>query len=379
MFLFMTSFNLIMPELNGFITALGGADYKGLLIALFTITAAIARPFSGKMSDYVGRKSTMYTGVLVCIVVTLLYPFCGSVLFLLVLRFFHGFSTGFLPTGATALITDILPKDRRGHGMGVFGTGISLGIGVGQFLGSPLTNWLGLNGLFISSAVLALTSFLLILTVKETLSHPKPFTLNVFKVKLNDVFEPAIAPVAITMFLTAFCSGLVFVLSPDLSEYLGLENKGWFFIFYVMTTILSRLTIGKLSDLIGRKETLIIGISFLIFSMLLVGYAQDVFWYTTAALVFGVATGISSPTLFAWMADLAPADRRGVSTGTLFIALELGILAGATSTLYSYDNTQKTVLAVFLVGTTMATTALLYILYLTFFRASKTPKTSSKA
>lgn len=371
MFLFMTSFNLIMPELNTFITSLGGEAYKGLLIALFTITAAIARPFSGKMADVVGRKSTMYIGTVVCIIVTLFYPFSGTVTFLLLLRFFHGFSSGFLPTGATALITDILPPNRRGHGMGVFGTGISLGIGVGQFLGSPITALVSLNGLFISSSILALIALILVHQVKETLEKPQPFNWSVFKVGLNDILEPAVFPVAVTMFLTASCSGMLFVLSPDISEYLGIDNKGWFFLFYVMTTILIRLTAGKLSDLIGRRQTLIIGISFLIASMLLVGYANDVFWYTTSSLVFGVATGISSPTLFAWMADLAPANRRGVSTGTLFIALELGILFGASSTLLLYNSTKNSVLSVFIFGAIMATLALIYVLYLLRFKKGK--------
>ena len=56
MLFFMTSFNLIIPELNDFITKLGAPDKKGLIITLFTISAAISRPFSGKIADLVGRK-----------------------------------------------------------------------------------------------------------------------------------------------------------------------------------------------------------------------------------------------------------------------------------------------------------------------------------
>ena len=45
MFFFMSSFNLIIPELNNYISILDGADKKGLIITLFTISAAISRPF----------------------------------------------------------------------------------------------------------------------------------------------------------------------------------------------------------------------------------------------------------------------------------------------------------------------------------------------
>ena len=54
MLFFMISFNLIMPQLNDFITVLGGANYKGLILTFFTIAAAVSRPFSGKLADLIG-------------------------------------------------------------------------------------------------------------------------------------------------------------------------------------------------------------------------------------------------------------------------------------------------------------------------------------
>ena len=121
----MTSFNLIIPELNEFITILGGANYKGLVITLFTISAAISRPFSGKLSDTIGRKKAMTIGMLASVIVSILYPLSFSVFFFLCLRFLHGFSAGFFPTGATALLTDILPE-KKGDKEWVFGVHLYL-------------------------------------------------------------------------------------------------------------------------------------------------------------------------------------------------------------------------------------------------------------
>ena len=50
-FLFFLSFNLLLPELPDHLTRLGGGEYKGFIIALFTLTAAISRPFSGKLAE----------------------------------------------------------------------------------------------------------------------------------------------------------------------------------------------------------------------------------------------------------------------------------------------------------------------------------------
>ena len=97
--MFFMSFNMIIPELPDYLTSLGGEDYKGLFISLFTLAAGLSRPFSGKIADRVGRIPVMIFGSVVCIVCGLLYPVLTSIAGFLFLRFFHGFSTGFKPTG----------------------------------------------------------------------------------------------------------------------------------------------------------------------------------------------------------------------------------------------------------------------------------------
>jgi MFS family permease len=212
---------------------------------------------------------------------------------------------------------------------------------------------------------------LIISTVKET--HPTPEKLNysIFLIKKDEVYEKNVIPAAVVMFLTASCTGLIFVVTPDMSGYLGINNKGWYFVYYVISTILVRLLAGGLSDRIGRRETLIIGISFLITAMLLTAYSSNELSYTIASFIFGIATGISSPTLFAWTADLSPSNRRGIGSGTLFIALELGILFGSFSTLLLYDSTPSTILNVFIYGACVAGAALLYVIWHLIFKENK--------
>jgi len=330
MFLFMTSFNLILPELNNFITALGGEEQKGLVISLFTISAGISRPFSGKLSDKIGRKKVMVIGVLVCFLTSILYPLSFSVWFFLLLRFFHGFSAGFTPTGATALITDMI------------------------------------------AAVTAALSGILLAYVQETLILKEKFKITHLRIRWNDVFEPTVLPSAMVMFLSATCSGIIFVLTPDMSAYLGIQNKGWFFGIYVISTIIIRLMTSSLSDRIGRRKTLIIGMIFLIASMIMIGYSKDIVSYTVAAIIFGIATGISSPTFFAWTADLSAPDRRGVGAGTMFIALELGIMFGSASTLLTYENDLDSIPIGFLVGAGTAFLAVIYLIWHLMRRHSHT-------
>lgn len=363
MFFFMMSFNLIMPELNGYLTALGSSDLKGLIITLFTISAGISRPFSGKIADLVGRKTSIYIGIVICIFVSISYPIAQSLFFFFTLRFLHGFSAGFMPTGATALITDVLPEKSRGQAMGIWGTFISLGIGVGQALGSWIFMQSNYTVLFGFSGLICLISLVLATFVKETLREKQPFQLNVLRVKWNDIVEPSVFPAAVVMFLTATSSGIIFVITPDISNFLGINNKGWFFGIYVISTILIRLFSSSLSDRIGRRKTLLIGNLFLITAMLLIGLSTTINSYTFAAIIFGCATGISSPTLFAWTADLSHIDRRGVGAGTMFIALEGGIMLGSIVTLMLYDSTKNTVLYSFIFGAFLALIASIYLIW----------------
>jgi MFS family permease len=363
MFCFMLSFNLILPEMNQFISALGGAAYKGSIIFLFSIAAGLSRPFAGKLADIMGRKKTMNIGLIITIIVSLAYPFTRSIGLLFALRFIHGLSAGFSPTSATALLTDLLPEKRRGAAMGIWGTFISLGIGVGQSLGSYIYSLSSYNVLFLCAAGFGFLSVIFSALIKETLADKHAFSWSILKLKTEDIIEKPVKPAALIMFLTAISSGMIFVLTPDVSDFLNIDNKGYFFGIYVLSTIVMRLFFSSLSDRIGREQTLLIGCVFLIASMVLLAVAQSFLGYTLAAAVFGLATGISSPTLFAWTADLSLPERRGTGSGTMFIALEGGILFGSGLTFFFYKNTLESAQLLFNIAGGFAMIAFIALIF----------------
>ncbi|MBM3430411.1 MAG: MFS transporter [Bacteroidetes bacterium] len=362
-FFFILGFNLILPEMNTFISRLGGESNKGLIITLFSISALLSRPISGKLSDLIGRKKVIYFGIFISVLASLFYPLFLSVPLFLALRFFHGLAAGFTPTGATALVTDIIPENKRGHAMGIWGTFISLGIGIGQGLGSFIYQFGGFNFLFFVAALFSSLSLLLTLNIKETLGSPQIFSWNLLKIRRIDLYEKKVTPAAITMVLTAPCSGFLFVLTPDISENLGIEMKGLYLGIYAIPTILIRLFYGRFFENVKREFTMIIACCFLLLSILLLLYTNNISCFISSALIFGIATGISSPTLFAWTADLSPKNRRGVGAGTVFIALELGVMIGSASTLLFYNGSSDSIQNSLFVGITLVISALIYLSY----------------
>jgi MFS family permease len=368
----MISFNLFIPEMNDFLSSMGGENLKGMNFVLFSLAALIARPFSGKLADTIGRKKVMYLGVAIGAIVTVIYPFTTVAFTFLSLRFFHGFSAGFLPTGATALVTDLIPQKGRGVAMGIWGTFISVGFGVANFFSGMITDAVGLVGLYLIAMGFCLIAGIMILQLKETLPNPQRFKWSMLKVKMTDVFEPTVRPAAFIMFCSAISTGVVFVTSPDISGFHGIENKGWFFLFYMSSTIVIRLFASSMSDKIGRRKALIIGLSFMVISMVLIATSHEWIQYTIGAIVFGMSTGVSSPTIFAWLADLAPSHRRGVGAGTVFIALEGAIMLGAFITLGLYDSTAATIPIIYLIAACFSLIAIFYLIWHLKTQESKT-------
>ena len=83
---FSASYNMLIPELPNYLSGLGGADYKGLIIALFTLTAGLSRPFSGKLTDTIGRKPVLIFGAIICVITGVFYPILTSISGFLFLR-----------------------------------------------------------------------------------------------------------------------------------------------------------------------------------------------------------------------------------------------------------------------------------------------------
>ena len=360
--LFFGSFNMIIPELPDYLTSLGGAEYKGYIISLFTITAAISRPFSGKLTDTIGRVPIMIFGASVAFFVGIAYPIFTTVLGFMFLRLIHGFSTGFKPTGTSAYVADIIPEDRRGEAMGFLGMASSLGMALGPTLGSKITSTYGYDVLFYFSGSIALLSIIILFNLKETLAveKRKKFSLKLLKINKDDFYEPRVLAPAIVFLLSTFSFGLILTIVPDLSVHLNIGDKGIYFTIFVLSSVAIRFIAGRASDLHGRIPIIVISMILLIVSMLLLSFVQTKTTFYLSALVYGISLGMSSPTVFAWTADLADMKKIGRAFATMYIALEVGIGIGAFVSAKIYSNNFDNIGYTFASGAITAAFALIY-------------------
>ena len=362
-FLFSASFQMMIPELPDYLESLGGKEYIGYIIALFTLTAGFSRPFSGKLTDTIGRVPIMAFGSIVCFICSGIYPFVHTVFGFLFLRFLHGFSTGTKPTATAAYVADIIPENRRGEAQGMLGIFTATGMSIGPTIGSYLVTLTTINVMFYTSSAFALCSILILLNMEETLPklQKKPFSLKLFKIGWVDIFEPRVLPAFLVMLLVSFSSGVILTLVADQTKLLGMTNKGLFFTISTIASLVIRFMFSKSSDKYGRIPVLIISAILMVISMIMFAYVNSVVVFVLASVFFGFSWGFNTPTLMAWTIDLSHENYRGRALATTYIALEAGIGIGALFAGYLYRGKVENMAISYELSALLALVALVYL------------------
>lgn len=355
---------MLIPELPDFLTSLGGEDYKGWIIGIFTITAGFSRPFSGRLTDRWGRIPVMVLGAMVCVICGFLYPLVVTTFWFLALRMFHGFSTGFKPTATAAYIADIVPQDKRGEAMGIYGFVTSTGMALGPYIGSLLAQYTSLTTLFYTSSAFSFLSLAILYSMEETLpmEQREKISFKMLKIRFKDIFDKDVLPVTVVVFCTSFSFGTVLTVAPDLSKLVGFENKGIYFLIFTLSSLFTRIIAGKISDKKGRIPTLIVGCIILILSLVATSITSSAIAFVLGGILFGFAWGIISPSYQAWTVDLSKVQNRGRAIATMYIALEAGIGTGAVLPMLLYQNNPEQLPWAFYMGIVIASLGLIYLL-----------------
>ncbi len=361
--LFSTSFNMIIPELPNHLSQMGGAEHKGLIISLFTLTAGISRPFSGVLTDRWGRVPVMAVGSIVCLLCGFLYPVVSSVSGFFLLRLIHGFSTGFKPTATSAYIADIIPPNRWGEALGMHGLCFSIGGAIGPAIGSYIAAQYGMNPLFYSSSFFALMSILIVMNMKETLKVKARFSVRMLNIDRSEIIEWRVIPAAIVTLLSYTGYGVILTLIPDWSDHLGIANKGLFFTIYTISSIGIRFISGKVADRYGRIRVMYVGTFVVALAILIIGLGDSINGLLLGAVIYGIGTGILSPAVNAWTIDLSLPQHRGRAMATMYIALEAGIGFGALAAGYIYADNIARIPGIFIINSLIIILAFFFVLY----------------
>ena len=360
--LFMASFGMLLPELPAHLAAMGGEAYLGGVVGMFTLAAFLSRFISGRIADRAGRRKVMLIGSAVTAVAGFGYLVATSIATFMLLRFFHGLSTGFRPPGTSAMLADRIPKDRRGEALGYLGVAGNAGMATGPALGSWLTVEWGIEWMFIASALIGMASVALTWPLEETLPGSRPVNRSDFNMLNGGLIDPNAWPAALVLLPVALAFGIYLTITPDFVDHLGYVYKGSFNTIIVASSIAMRFIAGRMSDRHGRIPVLCAGTALMTVGMVTLGSAETKGMATVGALLYGASIGINMPTVFAWTTDLAQPGKVALALGTMLMALEVGIGAGAVYSGMRFEGMIERIPELYYVGgvgTAIAAIALL--------------------
>jgi MFS family permease len=311
-----------------YIKGLGGTESQvGGIMGTYSVTAILAQPLAGALSDRFGRKQFLLLGSALGVVTSIGFAFSTE----LDIRFFlfrlvQGIGYSAFYVANFTLVADMVPASRRGEAVGLFGISGLITIALSPALGEQLIQVAGFSTFFSAAAAAAAAAFLASLAFHVPRgTHPASLPPSLSSL----IPSVRILPPILLALVFGLVSGTVFVFLPIYAKQVGFQRIGSFYIAYSAGAIGIRLAAGGLSDRWGRRQVILP-------ALLLMGAGTlGLVWLTTLAVLLavgaltGMAHGLLHPALSASVIDLSGSKERGRALSAFSTAILMGSALGS--------------------------------------------------
>jgi MFS family permease len=146
----------------------------GWLFGVQTVTTLLVRPLIGLLSDRVGRRIVIVTGLMICSAAVFSLSLVSGLPSIVVVMMSYAAGVGITTAATSAFITDITRRARYGAAHGVFGTIYDVGDALGPLAGGVLVAVVGYARMFQLMAAVAvmMTLVFAISTARHANSGP---------------------------------------------------------------------------------------------------------------------------------------------------------------------------------------------------------------
>ena len=344
-FISMIGTSLVSPILPLYAQSFGvTAVVAGGLVTAFGIARILVNVPAGSLGERIGRRPLLVGGLLITALGALLSGLATQFWQLMAFRFLQGVGSAAQTTTAMITLADISTSRDRGRNMSMHQGSLLLGSGVGPAIGGFLAEAYGYRAPFFGYAGMALLAALwAYLIVPETKglagagsrpSHGRrgEGTTGGRRAVLDLLATPGFMLVSLVTFAIFFTrsGGRSFVLPLLAHNRLGLSEGQMGTTFSVIAAF-NFFTInlsGVLCDRYGRKAVIvpasILSGAALVLFTLSRGYGA----FTGCGALLGVATGLAGPAPAAYVADITPPGRTGVTMGLYRTIGDVGMSIG---------------------------------------------------
>jgi ACDE family multidrug resistance protein len=304
------------------------------VITAFSLMRLLAAPASGLVIQKLGERRVYLSGLLIVAVSTGACAFAQTYWQLLLFRSLGGFGSAMFTVSSLGLMIRISPPDARGRVAGMFSSAFLVGSVCGPVLGS-LTAGFGLSTPFAIYGVALLVAVAVVFfrLRHSSLAAPdeqteSPVTLSM--ALRNRAYRSAL----FSNFSTGWSVfGLRIALVPlFVTEVLmrGPRFAGLALATFALGNVAATIPSGYLSDRIGRRTLLIVGLTASGVATVMVGLASSWTLFLAGAVVAGTAAGVFTSPQQAAVADIVGnKSRGGTAVATYQMMADFGAIVGS--------------------------------------------------
>lgn len=301
----------------------------GLACGVFILGSLFSRLFMGNSIEKIGLKRSLYIGLTIFLISSLINVFISTLYPLYIVRFLQGIGFGLTSSTTGVIMAHIVPPTRRGEGTSYYTMFVTLGTAVGPFAGLYLYQ----NGSIQNNLLIGIVILIISLIGAYFLSVPKIEYTNTddnhsfFSIQ-NFIEKTAVPMALVTFFVDLGFAAILGFMASFAKESGLLEGSKYFFLIYAFFTVFSRPFTGRWFD--SRGANTVMYPSFIIFalSLLLMSQSTTNWMLLLAAVGVGLGFGTYMSCSQAIIISVAPLQRMGLATSTFFVFMDLSIGIG---------------------------------------------------
>ena len=343
-----------------YVQSLGGsASFTGLLLTATAGSATVARIFTGRTSDKRGRRGLIIIGSVVFAAAAASFSFFPYLSAFPVICLVRGAGMSMASTAISIAITDVIPRERMGEGLGYYGLAMPLT----NVIGPAITTGLIAQGKFDTIHYIAAVLILAVVAImlfcnyekdarfakgktaqaepggsdgpggKPEDGTPKNERAEVEKPEIRGIaayFEKSALPCSIIQLFIAIAHGANLTFLMAYAFFIEVPNPVLYYTLSAVFMVAFRLFTGRLADRTKPVFLIVIGLSFnaVAYTLLLLSHQHTELFYV-AGVAAGIASGITGPVMQATVVRMSPEARRGAAMATYTFPMDLGFAIGS--------------------------------------------------
>ena len=307
----------------------------GFVVSSFAITRMFLDMPAGLLSRRYDKKRIMISGLLLISVSSVLAGFAPNYIILVIARMIEGAGSALYVTTATVFLAQISGEEKRGQWMSLYMGLLLLGSIFGPTFGGVLASIYDMRAPFFAYAIVTgLGVFPTLVLPKLTNSGNVSSSLKLREIArdMRQVLSnPSFLLVTFAVFTMFFLrTGIRTTVVPLFAaNNLGLDSAAIGLVLTIagITTALTIVPMGKISDRIGRKRPLAICLILTAGVILLIPFSTDLLTISIALAIYGGVIGLSGPGA-AYVTDVSPKDKLEISMGLYRMISDFGFVVG---------------------------------------------------